>query len=62
MVARKRRKQRKFTDRPVYFVVRQMIDPATGEMCGCLVPNSAIDQRVLFQGNSVLRGQSPVIE
>ena len=46
MVARKRRKQRKFTDRPVYFVVRQMIDPATGEMCGCLVPNSAIDQRV----------------
>lgn len=59
MVAKKRRKQRKFTDRPVYFVVRSMIDPATGEVCGCLVPNSPIDQRVMrerkYRTNDVLR-------
>ena len=47
MEARKRCKQRKFTDRPVYFVVRQMADPSTGEVVGCLVPASWADNRLL---------------
>lgn len=59
MVGRKRKKQRSFSDRPVYFVVRPMIDAETGEVCGCLVPNSPIDQRVLrerkYRTNDVLR-------
>lgn len=31
--------------RPVYFTVRRMVDPTTGESVGCLVPYSKGDQR-----------------
>lgn len=40
-------KQKRHKDRPVYFVVRTMADPETGEMAGCLVPASWADNRLL---------------
>lgn len=43
----KPRRQKKHKDRPVYFVVRQMADPSTGEVVGCLVPASWADNRLL---------------
>lgn len=39
--------QKKHKDLPVYFVVRQMADPDTGELVGCLVPESWADNRLL---------------
>lgn len=33
--------------RPVYFQVRKLIDPATGEEFGCLVPRHRIDKRLM---------------
>lgn len=33
--------------RPVYLLVRKLIDPETGEMVGALVPANLIDQRLL---------------
>lgn len=33
--------------RPVYFQVRRLVDPATGEEVGALVPRHRIDQRLL---------------
>ena len=33
--------------RPIYFVVRKMADPDTGEMVGCLVPDSGLDRRAM---------------
>lgn len=33
--------------RPIYLVVRRLVDPATGESVGALVPANAIDQRLL---------------
>lgn len=33
--------------RPVYLVVRKLIDPETGELVGALVPANLIDQRLL---------------
>ena len=51
--------KKKHKDRPVYFVVKKMIDPDTGEVCGCLVPNHAIDQKILrdrkYRTNDVVR-------
>ncbi len=33
--------------RPVYMLVKQLIDPATGELVGALVPAHDVDQRLL---------------
>lgn len=33
--------------RPIYLIVRRLVDPATGEEIGALVPANAIDQRLL---------------
>lgn len=33
--------------RPIYLVVRRLVDPATGEEVGALVPSHPIDQRLL---------------
>ncbi len=44
-----RRQPKNLKDRPVYFVVRQMVDRDTGEMVGCLVPQSWSDQHILRQ-------------
>lgn len=33
--------------RPVYLMVRRLMDPATGELVGALVPANEIDQRLL---------------
>lgn len=33
--------------RPIYFVVRRLVDPATGEEVGALVPANLIDQRLM---------------
>lgn len=33
--------------RPVYLMVRRLVDPATGEEVGALVPANAVDQRLL---------------
>lgn len=41
------RKQKALRDRPVYFVVRTMADPSTGEIAGCLVPASWTDRQIL---------------
>lgn len=40
-------KQKKLKDRPIYFVVRQMVDPTTGEVAGCLVPAEWVDNRLM---------------
>ena len=54
-----RRQPKRFRDRPVYFVVRPMADPSTGELVGCLVPQDATNQRILrerkYRTNDVLR-------
>lgn len=47
MTQPKARRQKKHKDRPVYFVVRTMVDPETGEMAGCLVPSSWADNQLL---------------
>lgn len=39
--------QAKRARRPVYLVVRRLVDPATGEVVGALVPAHPIDQRLL---------------
>jgi hypothetical protein len=39
--------QAKRARRPVYLVVRRLVDPATGEEVGALVPAHPIDQRLL---------------
>lgn len=33
--------------RPVYFTVRRLVDPATGEELGALVPNHEVDRRAM---------------
>lgn len=38
---------KKANRRPLYFVVRKMADPDTGEMIGCLVPDSGLDRRAM---------------
>lgn len=47
-------------DRPVYFVVRPMVCPQTGEMAGCLVPDGWINQRLMrerkMRTNDLVRG------
>lgn len=47
MPPNKPRKPKKLFDRPIYFVVRWMVDPATGESIGCLVPECAVNQRLM---------------
>jgi hypothetical protein len=37
--------KRQLRHRPVYFVVRKMMDPASGEEVGCLVPLYPVDNR-----------------
>lgn len=37
--------------RPVYFAVRRLVDPATGEEVGALVPRHRIDQRLMRERN-----------
>jgi hypothetical protein len=37
--------------RPIYFVVRRVVDPDTGQMIGALVPNSDVDARLLRERN-----------
>lgn len=41
------RKKKPLKDRPIYFSVRRMVDPKTGEEAGCLVPDSWASQRVM---------------
>lgn len=36
-------------DRPIYFTVRRMVDPETGEESGCLVPASWADNQIMRQ-------------
>ena len=59
MVKPESRRQRKFRDRPIYFVVRKMVDPVTGEYAGCLVPdgwaNSTILRERKYRTNDLLR-------
>lgn len=40
-------KKRKPKSRPVYFQVRRLVDPATGEEVGALVPRHRVDQRLM---------------
>ncbi|ONM43137.1 hypothetical protein BXT89_14385 [Halopseudomonas pachastrellae] len=40
-------KRAKKPSRPVYFQVRRLVDPATGEEVGALVPRHRIDQRIM---------------
>ena len=51
--------------RPVYLVVRKLMDPDTGEVIGALVPAHPIDQRLLkerkFHVNREVRAVSPVV-
>lgn len=59
MAEKKKRKRRQLKDRPVYFVVRKMVDPETGEVIGCLVPDGWINQRLMrerkYHTNDLLR-------
>lgn len=59
MAEKKKRKQRQLKDRPVYFNVRPMIDPETGELVGCLVPDGWINARIMrerkYRTNDLLR-------
>lgn len=53
------RKSKPLKDKPVYFVVRPMVDPSTGEMVGCLVPDSWASQHLLrerkYRTNDLVR-------
>jgi len=40
-------KQPKKSTRPVYFVIRRLVDPYTGEELGALVPRHQIDRRLM---------------
>lgn len=40
--------------RPVYLLVRRLVDPSTGELVGCLVPANDIDQRLLRERRFVV--------
>lgn len=40
-------KKAKKSSRPVYFVIRRLVDPATGEEVGALVPRHQIDVRLM---------------
>lgn len=40
-------REKQHRDRPVYFVVRSMVDPLTGAYTGCLVPDGWMNQKVL---------------
>jgi hypothetical protein len=42
-----RKIQAKRARRPIYMVVRRLVDPATGESVGALVPAHPIDQRLM---------------
>jgi hypothetical protein len=44
--AKERAKARR-ARRPIYLIVRKLVDPDTGEMVGALVPANAIDSRLL---------------
>ena len=41
------RKKAKRASRPVYLVVRKLVDPDTGELIGALVPAHPIDARLM---------------
>lgn len=45
------KKARPKKSRPVYFQVRRLVDPATGEELGALVPRHRIDQRLMRERN-----------
>ena len=47
MAEQKPKRQKQHKDRPVYFVVRRMVDPVTGEIEGCLVPDGWLNSRLL---------------
>lgn len=55
-----KKRQRMLRDRPIYFVVRKMADPETGEVVGCLVPDGWINRRIMrerkFRTNDIVRG------
>ena len=59
MTDRKPRRKKQHKDRPVYFVVRKMVDPVTGEVAGCLVPDGWINNNLLrerkYKTNDLLR-------
>lgn len=41
------RKRAKRARRPIYVIVRRLVDPDTGEAVGAMVPASAMDQRLM---------------
>lgn len=47
MTAAAKKIRAKRARRPVYMVVRRLMDPSTGELIGALVPAHAVDQRLL---------------
>lgn len=47
MTTAAQRKQAKRARRPIYLIVRRLVDPATGEEVGALVPAHPIDARLL---------------
>lgn len=53
------KKQKKLHDKPIYLVVKRMIDPDTGEVVGCLVPDGYINNLLMrqrkFRVNEVVR-------
>lgn len=54
-----KRRQKQHKDRPVYLMVKPMVDPDTGELVGCLVPSSWADQKIMrdrkYRTNDLLR-------
>lgn len=53
------KKEKPLKDRPIYLVVRAMADPNTGELIGCLVPDSEADRMLMrerkYRMDEVLR-------
>lgn len=51
----------KATRKHIYLTVRELMDPDTGELVGCLVPSSAVDSRIMrdrkFRKGIELRGE-----
>jgi hypothetical protein len=41
------KRRAKKASRPIYFQVRRLVDPATGEEVGALIPHHRIDQRLM---------------
>ncbi|MGG6461420.1 hypothetical protein [Solilutibacter silvestris] len=57
----KPKKRTKRAQRPIYFTVRKLVDPETGESLGCLVPDHPVDRRLMrdrgFHVNREIRAQ-----